>query len=152
MDTASNARRRSGNERPPWSRLAKARPARVGRGSRNLVLPPFTAAVRRAAHLVWRRRVRASLERPDACSLFGLDLVIEPGVLHPRHFASSRLLARHVLSLDLPDREIADVGTGSGLLALLAARSGARALALDINPEAVGCASRNARRNGLAER
>ncbi|MBX7184996.1 MAG: methyltransferase, partial [Vicinamibacteria bacterium] len=42
--------------------------------------------------------------------------------------------------------------TGSGLLALLAARSGARALALDINPEAVGCASRNARRNGLAER
>lgn len=116
------------------------------------MLPSFTAAVRRAAHFVWRRRVRASLERPDACSLFGLDLVIEPGVLHPRHFASSRLLARHVLGLDLRGQEIADIGTGSGLLALLAARSGARALALDINPAAVGCASANSRRNSLAER
>ena len=116
------------------------------------MLPSFTAAVRSAAHFVWRRRVRASLARPDACSLFGLDLVIEPGVLHPRHFVSSLFLARHVLSLDLHGREIADIGTGSGLLALLAARSGAYALALDISPAAVGCASANARRNGLAER
>ncbi len=53
------------------------------------------------------------------------------------------------MSLDLRGRELADLGTGSGLLALLAARSGALVTAVDINPVAAECASGNARRNGL---
>jgi HemK-related putative methylase len=84
--------------------------------------------------------------------MFGLDLVIEPGVLHPGHFISSRVLAEHLLSLDLRGLEVADVGTGSGILALLAARSGASVVAVDLNPAALACASSNARRNGLADR
>lgn len=113
---------------------------------------PVIAAVRRLAYLIWYRRARASLERPDACSMFGLDLVIEPGVLHPGHFISSRVLAEHLLGLDLRGLEVADVGTGSGILALLAARSGASVVAVDLNPVALACAAGNARRNGLADR
>ena len=115
-------------------------------------MSPLASAARRLAHLVWRRLVRASLERTDACSLFGLDLLIAPGVLHPRHFSSSRFLGRYLMGLDLRGRELADLGTGSGFLALLAARSGARVAALDINPVAAECASVNARRNGLEDR
>lgn len=110
------------------------------------------SAARRLAHLVWHRRVRASLERTDACSLFGLDLLIAPGVLHPGHFASSRMLGRHLMSLDLRGRNLADLGTGSGILALLAARSGALVTALDVDQAAAACASLNARRNNLADR
>ncbi len=113
---------------------------------------PLVAATRRLAYLVWHRRVRASLERSDACSLFGLDLVIAPGVLHPRHFASSRLLAQQVSSLDLQGKKVADIGAGSGLLGLLAARAGATVTAVDVNPEAVACAAENVRRNGLGAR
>jgi release factor glutamine methyltransferase len=113
---------------------------------------PLPSAARRLVHLVWRRRVRASLERTDACSLFGLDLLIAPGVLHPRHFASSRVLGRYLMSLDLRGKHVADLGTGSGILALLAARSGALVTAIDVDPPAAACASLNARRNELEDR
>jgi methylase of polypeptide subunit release factors len=112
---------------------------------------PLVRVVRRIVHRVWHRRVRAALERPDACTLFGLDLVIAPGVLHPRHFRSSRALAGHVITLELQGRRVADLGTGSGILALLAARAGASVTAVDINPSAVECAAANAHRNGLSE-
>lgn len=113
---------------------------------------PIAAAARRLAHLVWYRHARAAFERTDACSLLGLELLIAPGVLHPRHFLSSRVMARQVMEVDLRDKAVADIGTGSGILALLAARSGARVTAVDINPVAVECAAENARRNGLADR
>lgn len=93
--------------------------------------------------------MRADFNRADACRLLGFDLVIEPGVLHPRHFASSRWLASHLSTLDLRGRRVADVGTGSGVLALVAARAGAAVTAIDINPVAVSCARANAARNGL---
>jgi len=110
---------------------------------------PLASAARRVAHMVWSRRVRANFNRPDACRLLGFDLVIDPGVLHPRHFASSRWLAAHVSSLPLRGRRVADVGTGSGILALVAARGGASVTAIDINPIAVRCARANVERNAL---
>jgi release factor glutamine methyltransferase len=108
--------------------------------------------LRRAAYLIWSRIIGAPLRGGDAFELLGLDLVIAPGVLHPRHFASSRMLARHVMSLELEGTTVMDIGTGSGLLGLVAARAGARVLAADINPEAVRCARENALRNGLESR
>jgi len=113
---------------------------------------PVIAAARRVAHFAWYRHARPALERTDACSLFGLDLVIEPGVLHPRHFASSRFLGEYLTGLRPENQEVADLGTGSGLLALLAARAGAAVTAIDIDPIAVACATGNARRNGLGDR
>ena len=47
---------------------------------------------------------------------------------------------------------VLDMGTGSGVSALLAARAGADVVAVDINPEAVACAKANAERNGLGHR
>jgi release factor glutamine methyltransferase len=84
--------------------------------------------------------------------LYGLDLEVAPGVLHPRHFASSRILGDCLMARDLRNLCVADVGTGSGLLALLAARGGAQVTAVDINPVAVDCARANAARNNLNSR
>jgi release factor glutamine methyltransferase len=112
---------------------------------------PIVAAARRLAHEVWYRRARAAFEQPDECSLFGLDLLVTPGVLHPGYFLSSRVLAEQVLTLDLRDRTVLDLGTGSGIQALLAARGGAQVTAVDISQAAVDCAAENARRNGLAD-
>jgi methylase of polypeptide subunit release factors len=53
-------------------------------------------------------------------------------------------------SLDLTGKSVVEVGTGSGVLALSAAKAGAASvLALDINPAAVQAAQLNAGRNGL---
>jgi ribosomal protein L11 methyltransferase len=47
--------------------------------------------------------------------------------------------------------QVLDVGTGTGILALAAARMGAKVLAIDIDPEAVAAALENVRLNALEE-
>jgi release factor glutamine methyltransferase len=84
--------------------------------------------------------------------VFGFTLRVEPTVFHPALFRSTRLLARHLLCQDLAGRTVLDMGTGSGIAALCAARQGARATAVDVNPRAVACARANAAANGLADR
>ena len=79
----------------------------------------------------------------------GFDLLIPPGVFHPDLFLSTRLLAEQVRSLPLAGKTFLDLGTGSGRIALTAARAGAVVTACDINPDAVACAAHNAGRNGL---
>jgi release factor glutamine methyltransferase len=53
-------------------------------------------------------------------------------------------------NLSVPtDAEVLDVGTGSGLLAVLAAQTAKHVLAIDINPYAIRCAKVNAARNHM---
>ncbi len=47
---------------------------------------------------------------------------------------------------------VLDMGTGCGILAVLAAEKAKSVLAVDINPYALQCASRNAETNGVKER
>ncbi len=83
----------------------------------------------------------------------GFRLMIGPTVFHPRVFLTSEYFARFIDGLDLQGKRVADVGTGTGILALAAARAGAaEVLAIDINPNAVKVAGENARANGLEEK
>ena len=91
---------------------------------------------------------------------YGLDFLVSPAVLIPRP-ETERLVD---LALDLtrslceanspPSLTIADVGTGSGCLAVVLARRlpQARLYALDLSPEALALARRNALRHGVADR
>ncbi len=97
----------------------------------------------------WRRHRAA----PD-----DVVLVLDPGMafgtgLHP----TTRLCLAAIEALavrgELADTRVLDVGCGSGILAIAAARMGAgRVLGLDIDPIAVEATSANARRNRLARR
>src|SRR5271170_4739089 len=83
----------------------------------------------------------------------GFRLRVRPTVFHPRYFLSSEYFAEFIDSLDLTGKSVADVGTGSGVLALAAARAGAaHVLALDINPNAAISAMENAQLNGFGDR
>jgi release factor glutamine methyltransferase len=83
----------------------------------------------------------------------GFRLLVRPTVFHPRYFVTSGFFADFIGRLDLSGKRVADVGTGTGILALAAARAGAiDVLAIDINPNAVETAAENARANGLAAR
>ena len=82
----------------------------------------------------------------------GFRLAIYPSVFHPKLFLTSEFFARFLATIDLEGKHVADVGTGSGILALAAARAGAKVVALDINPMAVNAAADNARANGLGDR
>ena len=82
----------------------------------------------------------------------GFRLAVYPTVFHPKLFLTSEFFARFLSTIDLAGKTVADVGTGSGVLALAAARAGATVVALDINPKAVNAATDNARANGLGDR
>jgi methylase of polypeptide subunit release factors len=83
----------------------------------------------------------------------GFHLTVRPTVFHPRFFVSSERFASFIDGLDLAGKRVLDVGTGTGILALAAARAGASAVvAADINPNAALNAVENARSNGLGER
>jgi methylase of polypeptide subunit release factors len=83
----------------------------------------------------------------------GFRFVLRPSVFHPRYFLTSEYFAGFIDRLDLAGKSVAEVGTGSGILSLAAARAGAeRVVAIDINPNAALSAADNAALNGLADR
>ncbi len=89
------------------------------------------------------RRVRAA----------GFRFMVRPTVFHPRYFLTSEYFAKFIDRLDLAGKVVAEIGTGSGILSLAAARAGAeRVIAIDINPNAALAAGENASLNGLGER
>jgi release factor glutamine methyltransferase len=83
----------------------------------------------------------------------GFQLTVRPTVFHPRYFISSEAFAAFIDRLDLTGKRVIDIGTGTGILALAAARAGAAfVVAADINPNAALNAADNARANGLSGR
>jgi ribosomal protein L11 methyltransferase len=83
-----------------------------------------------------------------------VEVVLDPGMAfgtgtHPT--TALCLSAMDRLLSDSPCVHVLDVGTGSGLLAIAAAKLGAaRVVATDVDPVALRVAEENARRNGVA--
>ena len=80
----------------------------------------------------------------------GLTLYVPPQVqpIYP----VSHLLGEVVLAEVRPGDRVLDMGTGSGVNAILAASKAAEVVAVDINPVAVEAARNNAAYNGVADR
>ncbi|HTY80022.1 MAG TPA: HemK2/MTQ2 family protein methyltransferase [Candidatus Bathyarchaeia archaeon] len=64
--------------------------------------------------------------------------------------AGSLLFCRHLDAC--PGETVLEIGCGTGLAAVLAARAGAHVVATDIRPEAVACTRDNAADNGVSDR
>jgi ribosomal protein L11 methyltransferase len=99
-------------------------------------------------------RIGAFLVRPtwsDADPGDAVVLSLDPGMafgtgLHPTTQACLRALSR----IDVSGKRVADVGTGSAILAIACAKRGAReVVGVDIDPVAVKEATENVARNGV---
>jgi ribosomal protein L11 methyltransferase len=77
------------------------------------------------------------------------DLVIEPKMsFGTGHHATTSLMMEEMLKMDLADETVLDMGCGSGILAILAAKLGAKnILAIDVEEWAFNNAFENCRRN-----
>jgi HemK-related putative methylase len=79
-----------------------------------------------------------------------LPFVVTPSVFNPKVPRTGEFLAAQLDSKLVQSHwEILDMGTGSGVCAVFAARYARRVVAVDINPAAVRCAGINALLNGL---
>lgn len=83
-----------------------------------------------------------------------ITIVLDPGMafgtgLHPTTQLCMQALLKHVR----PGMRVLDVGCGSGILAILAAKLGAeKVIGVDTDPEAVQVARENVARNGVSDR
>jgi release factor glutamine methyltransferase len=110
----------------------------------------------------YRTLVSRRLEREPVAYIvghkefFGLDFIVTPGVLIPR--PETELLVETALgiaeAISCPSLAVADVGTGSGAIAVTLARHLPRAqvVATDISSNALDVARRNALRHHVADR
>ncbi|GGI07644.1 50S ribosomal protein L11 methyltransferase [Egicoccus halophilus] len=79
-----------------------------------------------------------------------LTLVLDPGrAFGSGHHATTTLCLELLDGLDLAGARVADVGCGTGILAIAAARLGAEVVAVDIDSDAIEVTADNARRNGV---
>ncbi len=107
-------------------------------------------AILRLRFRLWqhRRHDRLVLERG-----LGFPMVVLPGVFNPTLFQATGVLVDHLDRHPLPHGCTAlDLGTGSGALAVTAARTAGRVVALDLNEEAVRCARLNLLLNRVDDR
>ena len=66
-----------------------------------------------------------------------ITLEIPPQVFHPGFFFSTRLLLNYISQFPLKSKRFLELGCGSGLISIYAAKKGAIVTATDINPIAV---------------
>jgi release factor glutamine methyltransferase len=123
-----------------------------GLGRRGVPHGPFRRLLRGFLHFFSYHLILAR-QNTRVTRAAGFRLTVRPTVFHPRYFISSERFAEFIGSLDLSGKYVVDIGTGSGILALAAARAGAKnVLATDINPNAALTAAENARANGVGDR
>lgn len=124
--------------------------------ARNPLLGWLLTVFRAMVRLVLALRYRVLVRRYDRLvveELDGVHLIILPEVFNPVLLRTGSFFARWVAGVsDLEGRSVLDVGTGSGIGAIFAARLGARVTAVDINPQAVRCAQINVFLNHLEDK
>lgn len=82
-----------------------------------------------------------------------IPIVIDPGrAFGTGSHASTRLALRLLGDEVTPSTSVLDVGCGTGVLAIAAASLGARVVAIDTDPDAIGATRANAESNGVHDR
>ena len=122
-----------------------------------LAAPPRFPRLEKLAHRAVSRLYRArGLARYDDFRLERVQdmrLMVIPSVFNPRLLRTGAYFAGCIAAQRLgAGADVLDMGTGSGVCALMAARHARRVVAVDINPAAVRCAQANALMNNLQGR
>ena len=89
------------------------------------------------------------LSKPRWYNYQGVQVKILPSVFHPGYLLSTKILLKYLLQFDLFDKKVLELGAGSGMISLFAARRGAVVTASDINPLAIESIQTSLEKNKL---
>jgi len=79
-----------------------------------------------------------------------IQVTIKPGVFHPGFFFSTKLLINYLKDIPLQNHAFLELGSGSGLISIYAAKQKAIVTAADISQTAVETSRQNAERNQVS--
>jgi HemK-related putative methylase len=111
---------------------------------------PLRRGIGRAIY--WRHRLlsRQRMESTVIERVAGQPVIVLPGVLNPVLMRTGAFFAEALEREPLVhDADVLDLGTGSGVCALIAARQARRVVAVDLSATAVRCAGVNALLHGV---
>ncbi|MFN5794544.1 MAG: methyltransferase, partial [Bacteroidota bacterium] len=87
------------------------------------------------------------LKKDRTYKKFGLKLSVPSGVFHPAFFGTTLFLVKFITTLSLKNKTLIEVGCGSGLISIVAAKNGAIVTAIDINAKALEATKTNNTKN-----
>lgn len=78
-----------------------------------------------------------------------ITIIVSPGVFHPGLFFSTKMFLNFIDTLNLENKTVLELGAGTGIISILAAKKGAEAYASDISTKAVKNIGMNAEMNNV---
>ena len=103
------------------------------------IFRPIAPLIRKLA------KIYTSKER--TFSFKDIEVIVKPGVFHPGLFISTKMLLNFVEKLNLEQQTFLELGAGSGIISILAAKKGAKDYASDISGVAIENIKLNAYKN-----
>jgi release factor glutamine methyltransferase len=79
----------------------------------------------------------------------GIKIIVSPGVFHPGLFFSTKILLSYISDYDLKGKRVLELGAGSGLISIFAAKKGALVTASDISNIVINCLHKNSTNNNV---
>ena len=109
---------------------------------------PMMSAKRAAQIGAWHEDAISRGTRGEVqLEYLGLELIVPSTVFAPT--PTSPMLGNAVLKEVRVSDRVLDMGTGSGVNAILASSKSKDVIGVDVNPDAIECAKENAKRNGV---
>src|SRR5580765_4861606 len=107
-------------------------------------------AVKYIVERTWQPVVVKYLSKTRSYRYQDIQLEIPSTVFHPGFFFSTKLLLQQIKKLELKGKKILELGAGSGLISIYAAKQAATVPATDINPDAIHCLVKNSKENNVS--
>ncbi len=101
-------------------------------------------------HRVYQPLLMRYLARQRRYRYGDIQVAVHPGVFHPGLFFSTKILLQYLARQPLSGKSFLELGAGSGLISVFAARQGAVVTASDISQSAIANIQKNARMNSAA--